>query len=340
MPPHTSGIHPGEILISPDGLAGLLGAKSPAPLPGPAHPLAPAPVVLLDATVVLAPPEHDGDYRSSSGEESWNREHIPGSQHVDLLTRFTDLAAPYHFAHPARDVVRRELAALGVTEDTTVALYDQGATQWAARLWWVLRDAGVPARVLDGGLPAWTEAGHPVAAGRRESAETVPGQPRSGAQSRPRPQPQAETQGNPFPRAAAADAFRQSLWADKGEVLAISEGRAPGILVCALGPAHFDGSTPTRYTRRGRIPASVNLPAHDATASDGRVLTGDALLAYAGRLRRADHDGPVVIYCGGGISASLTALALTLAGVHQVALYDGSLEEWTADEELPVVTGS
>ncbi|MFJ3673259.1 sulfurtransferase [Streptomyces sp. NPDC090106] len=328
MPSHASGAPQSEILIGPDELAALLGAQGRTPLPGDSHLSRPAPVLLLDTTVVLAPPEHDGDYRSRSGQEGWREVHIPGSLHVDLLTRFTDPGAPYHFAHPSRDAVRRELAALGATEDTVVVLYDQGATQWAARLWWVLRDAGIPARVLDGGLPAWTRAGRPtVAAEGRDRTEVSPGQPPSHAQR------------DPFPRAAAADASRQSLWAGKHEVLAISEGRAVGTLVCALGPAHFDGTAPTRYSRRGRIPASVNLPAHDATVPDGRLLTGGALTSYADRLRVDDRGGPVVIYCGGGISASLTALALTLAGAGEVLLYDGSLEEWTADERLPLLTG-
>jgi thiosulfate/3-mercaptopyruvate sulfurtransferase len=44
----------------------------------------------------------------------------------------------------------------------------------------------------------------------------------------------------------------------------------------------------------------------------------------------------VIVYCGGGVSASLTALGLVLAGHTRVSVYDGSLEEWSADPSLPL----
>ena len=47
----------------------------------------------------------------------------------------------------------------------------------------------------------------------------------------------------------------------------------------------------------------------------------------------------VITYCGAGIAASSDALALTLLGVPEVAVYDGSLAEWTADVTLPMETG-
>jgi thiosulfate/3-mercaptopyruvate sulfurtransferase len=51
---------------------------------------------------------------------------------------------------------------------------------------------------------------------------------------------------------------------------------------------------------------------------------------------RADR---AITYCGAGIAASSDALALTLLGVKNVAVYDGSLAEWTADPNLPMETG-
>lgn len=107
--------------------------------------------------------------------------------------------------------------------------------------------------------------------------------------------------------------------------------------MCALSTAHFEGTTPTRYSRRGRIPGSVSLPAQDFLADDGRLLTGPRLSASVDLPDR--NTGPVILYCGGGISASLCALALTVVGVDSLVMYDGSLEEWTADPRLPVLTG-
>jgi thiosulfate/3-mercaptopyruvate sulfurtransferase len=46
---------------------------------------------------------------------------------------------------------------------------------------------------------------------------------------------------------------------------------------------------------------------------------------------------PVVAYCAGGVLASADALALALLGRDDVSVYDGSLNEWAADEAAPLV---
>ena len=46
-----------------------------------------------------------------------------------------------------------------------------------------------------------------------------------------------------------------------------------------------------------------------------------------------------VTYCGAGIAASSDALLLTLLGMDDVAVYDGSLEEWARDPACPMESG-
>ncbi|MDQ1031677.1 3-mercaptopyruvate sulfurtransferase SseA [Streptomyces umbrinus] len=70
----------------------------------------------------------------------------------------------------------------------------------------------------------------------------------------------------------------------------------------------------------------------------GRFLPRAELAARVGAVLTAD-ESPVVVYCGGGISAAGTALALTLLGREDIALYDGSLEEWSKDPARPLVLG-
>ena len=65
------------------------------------------------------------------------------------------------------------------------------------------------------------------------------------------------------------------------------------------------------------------------------------VLETAGVLRPGADAPPrrAVTYCGAGIAASSDALLLTLLGVDDVAVYDGSLEEWARDPESPIESG-
>lgn len=269
-------------------------------------------LVVLDATVVLPSPAFDGDYRVSSGEEGWLQAHIPGSRHADLLTELTDIQASFSFALPTPETLVNVLARLGAGQGKTLVIYDRADGFWAARLWWMLRSVGIDASVLDGGFNAWRTAGLPEHRGPAEPIAPV--------------QPWAI---HP----------RQNLWIDRYGVEAIASGHAPGVLICALGAALFEGSAPTRYARRGHIPGSQNLPARQLFDAHGRYLPKDALaLAIGPTLLHS--DGPLVVYCGGGISAAANALALTLLGRQDIAIYDGSLQEWAADTRLPMTTGA
>ncbi|WP_369149126.1 sulfurtransferase [Streptomyces sp. R44] len=269
-------------------------------------------LIVLDATTLLPSPRHDGDHRCASGREGWAERHIPGSRHADLTGDFSDHDAPYHFAVPGPEALAAALARLGVGAGHSVVAYDSGGGIWAARLWWMLRAISVPAAVLDGGLEAWTAAGHPLASGENTGRAT------------------AVTPVVPVPR--------PELWTDIETVTALSRGELPGTLVCALPAGGFDGSAPTRYSRRGHIPGSSSLPGRELLDSAGRVLPATELAARVGAVLGA-ADSPVVLYCGGGISAAGAALALTLLGREDVSLYDGSLEEWSGDPARPLEIG-
>jgi thiosulfate/3-mercaptopyruvate sulfurtransferase len=76
----------------------------------------------------------------------------------------------------------------------------------------------------------------------------------------------------------------------------------------------------------------VDLGAHAV------VLSADQLRAQYAAAGAFDSER-VITYCGGGIAASQAAFLLTLLGVENIAMYDGSLTEWAADSSLPLVTG-
>lgn len=265
-------------------------------------------LVVLDASVLLVP-GFDGRLSYLTGEDQFLVEgHIPGAVFADVLEHLSDPEGRYPFTRPGRAAFEAAVSELGIDDASTVVVYDSGVGQWAARVWWLLRGYGFDAvAVLDGGLKAWRAEDRPLEVGH------VP--PRAG-------------------RRFTAGVERSDLWVDRAEVERIVSGEAVGALVCAAPPKEFTGEAGQR-PRAGHIPGSVGVPA-------GRLVdreTNTLLPAEQLRAVFADViDAPrIVLYCGGGIAAAADALALTLLGARNVAVYDGSLAEWADDPTLPLV---
>jgi thiosulfate/3-mercaptopyruvate sulfurtransferase len=263
-------------------------------------------LVVLDATVLpFAAP--DGRPGFLSGHEKYLVEgHIPGALFADLIDEFSDPSAKLPFTHQKPEAFAAAAGALGIDNETTVVVYDASVGQWASRLWWLFRAFGYDqVAVLDGGFTKWLAEGRPTQTGHRE----------------------------PTPATFSAT-YRPELWATRSDIEAIVNGREEGSLVCGLPPKEFSGEEGAR-ARRGHIPGSINVPAGRLVDRDSNAIISDeALRAAFAEVAKADR---IVTYCAAGIAASADAFALTLLGHDNVAIYDGSLIEWTADELLPIV---
>ncbi len=242
---------------------------------------------------------------------------MPGAAFVDVTGELSDPAGPYPFTLPSPAALAAAFAAVGVGDDTHVVVYDTVGSAWATRVWWLLRWLGHDqVSVLDGGLGAWRAAGLDAASGAADDEAARAGS----ATLTPRERPE--------------------LLATLPQVERISSGATAGLLVNALDPATFRGDQEvSTYARRGRIPGSVNLPLYTLLdPATGRFLPTEELrdrLQAGGLL---DADGAVT-YCGGGIAATLPAFAAYVVAGTEVAVYDGSLSEWTAEERLAVAVG-
>ena len=288
-------------LISTQALADrMAGASSGGAAAGPLR--------LFDATVHLRP-DVPGPYRVESGLADYLAAHIPGAAFIDLAAELSDTRSTLRFTLPGIDHLAAALSAQGLRNGDDCVVYSSTTPMWATRLWWMLRSLGFAARVLDGGLPKWRAEGRPLASGaERHDAGDFSASPQPG------------------------------LWADRDEVLAAVGN--PGVCtINALTASLHSGTAEVHYGRRGHIQGSVNLPY-------------PALLDEAGCFRSADELRPlfnavgalarprVICYCGGGIAATMDALALTLIGHANVTVYDGSMQEWAADPALPMATGA
>jgi thiosulfate/3-mercaptopyruvate sulfurtransferase len=272
---------------------------------------------VLDASTTLVTHGEGEPYTAGPLREQYLAAHVPGAAFVDVTSELSDRAGRHAFTLPPADALAAAFGAVGIGDDTHVVVYDTVGSAWATRVWWLLRWLGHDqVSVLDGGLAAWLAAGFTTASGEDDDLAA---------------------------RAAVevlTPRERPELLATLPQVARISSGEAPGLLVNALDPATFRGDQEvSTYSRRGRIPGSVNLPLFTLLDPDtGQFLPTDALrdkLQAGGLL---DADGAVT-YCGGGVAATLPAFAAYVVAGVEVAVYDGSLSEWTADERLSVVAG-
>jgi thiosulfate/3-mercaptopyruvate sulfurtransferase len=88
------------------------------------------------------------------------------------------------------------------------------------------------------------------------------------------------------------------------------------------------GEVESRDPIAGRIPGSVNLPFCDNLGAGDRYKTPEALRQMYLELLAGTSPQRLVVYCGSGVTACHTLLALELAGLHGALLYVGSYSEW------------
>lgn len=282
----TPACHP---LVAVDELARLLGSGAP-------------PTLLDTRWRIGGPPGIDG-YRAG---------HLPGAVFADLER---DLSGPVGAGgrggrHPlptpqaAQDALRR----LGVSGTRAVVVYDDVDGSVAARAWWLLRYLGHDdARLLDGGLRAWTAAGHRVETG--DAPAPAPGD----LVARPGSMPVLD--------AAGAAALAEEA-----------------VLIDARSGERYRGESEPVDPVAGHVPGAVSGPTAQNADPSGRFLAPDVLRARFAGLG-VSGDAAVGAYCGSGVTAAHTVLALELAGF-RAALYAGSWSDWVSDRDRPVATGA
>lgn len=238
-----------------------------------------------------------------SGHDAFDDGHLPGAVFVDLDRLLAAPASTAQGRHPLPrpEVFAEGLGRLGIGDDTPVVAYDDTGGGTAARLVWLLRATGRPAALLDGGLRTWDEPLSRVPPVVVPTTRTV----------------------REWPAQRLADARAVSAAAGGGQ-----------IVIDARAPERFAGEVEPIDARGGHVPGAVNLPFAGNVDDAGRFLDIEALRSRYATVGVDDHT-PVIVYCGSGVTACHTLLAMEHAGLPAGRLYAGSWSQWSADPARP-----
>lgn len=261
---------------------------------------------VFDCTGVLVP-DRRKIYRSESGIPRYGEGHIPGAGYLDLHDELCDPEGRFLYTVPPAERFAGAMSCHGVGQGTRVVLYSADGPAWATRVWWLLRLFDFDdATILDGGWEKW------VAEGRT-----------------------ASRQPSVYPSARFEPRFRPEFLATKADV-ARKVGSEEVCLLNSLSRASHAGEGDPRSGFLGHVPGSANLRYTELLdPENGTFLPPDELRPRLDAVGALDAT-EVVTYCTGGIGATALAFALALVGRDDVAVYDGSMLEWSADPSLPV----
>jgi thiosulfate/3-mercaptopyruvate sulfurtransferase len=239
-----------------------------------------------------------------SGHDAYLASHLPGAVYVDLETELAAAPGPGgRHPMPPAEVFAAAMKRAGVTDQRQVVVYDGGSNMAAARLWWMLTDAGHRlVRVLNGGYARWVSKGMPV-----EQGEVTP-QPGSFV-----PEP----------------GHRPVLDVDG----VIHHLRGGGTLYDVRAADRYRGENETVDPVAGHIPGARSLPM-STLVNAGKFIPRTELAVKMGHLRPGD-----VLSCGSGITAAAVMLAAEQVGIGDLVLFPGSFSGWIADPSRPVATG-
>ena len=291
-----------------------------------------------------------------SGHAEFLRGHIPGAVFVDLESELSESGSPEHGRHPVPGGVALTHSARrwGLNPGDTVVAVDGGGHAAAARLWWLLRDAGFHrVRILDGSLPAWVREGYPL-----ETAEQRP-EPGS-VELHPGNSPalSLDTVGEYARDHTLIDARAAERYRGEHEPIDPVAGHIPGAVNLPTSEliddrGHFlaPAQLRERFAAVGLALPAPTLPASAEPEAAAHEYAAHEAAAHepAGQHRPAEHPfelprsepaelSPVGVYCGSGVTASAALFALELVGVTG-ALFPGSWSQWSQHPDLPVATG-
>lgn len=240
--------------------------------------------LLDDSTTVII------DARSS---DEYAKGHLIGS--INLPPSELTISDPVSGTIAPKEQVEEVLGANGISENTTVLIYDNDGGVYSSRVWWVLKAYGHEnVKVINNGQKA-------IVLEKLELTLEVP-----------------EVEATTY----SASELDTSMIATIDDVLSVVEGNTEACIIDVRSLAEYD---------EGAIPGAILYPHTKNLYNDGTFKSArDTYLDYNDLGIKKDE--PVILYCKTSFRATQTALLLQEAGYENVKVYDGAWMEWSTKD--------
>jgi thiosulfate/3-mercaptopyruvate sulfurtransferase len=245
-------------------------------------------------------------------KETYEDKHIPGSQLLSLRNIIEDKRDGLSHEMPSIDKLHDTFSSLGINDDSRIIIcYDsEQAIPWATRVFVTLEYLGFSNNtfLLNGGLNKWLDE-------KRVVTDKIP-----------------ESNKGTITRQPEEDIIVKADWVNK-------KLKDPSVIIIDARPeGQYNGREEDHNAKRdGHIAGAVNIPFYNLSEEKNAHIFKDL-----NELKKIYNDAgatkgsEIVTYCGSGIWAAPVYFAARALG-YKTYYFDGSYQEWSADENLPVI---
>jgi thiosulfate/3-mercaptopyruvate sulfurtransferase len=242
--------------------------------------------------------------------EDYKEGHIPGALSLTYAAWRT-MDSNLGCQLPHKDELSDTICSSGINADTHVVIVGNTDTEQqlmnATRVAWTLKYAGVKhPSILDGGFKKWVSSKYP-----------------------------ASTNWVKRPKSNYKCKFNENIVTTKRYVKSHLKEAA---IVDVRSERLYKGEiADPMLQRKGHIPGAVNLPYFLVFKKDGTFEDTKKLKLLASKAVGDVKDKEIIVLCCNGQFASSWWFALSeMLGYIDVKIYDGSMEEWCGDKDMPL----